>query len=150
MSWRGYQSKQWQEMVYYCKTKTEVLRSRAGDIWECTWLSSQTFLSPGRGASISVAPSRKWESGFTLNSAVLTLAGFKNRIKGLERTSKVFFQTFPCFAMALPEYFTKYILFAQRPKHSHPWSSSEASAVKTLLPGRVKCILCRSGFFLPQ
>lgn len=84
-------------MVYHCKTKPQVLR-KTEDLREETWLFSQTFcLSPRWGASISVAPSRKWESGFILNIAVLTFAGFKNRITGIERTSRDFFSDIPLF-----------------------------------------------------
>lgn len=84
-------------MVYHCKAKPQILR-KTEDLREETWLFSQTFcLSPRWGASISVAPSRKWESGFTLNIAVLTFAGFKNRITGIERTSRDFFSDIPLF-----------------------------------------------------
>lgn len=80
------------------------------------------------------------------------ISQLKNRIIGIERTSRAFFPDIPLFHSGLPKPFPKCILFAQTLRKKHPTVCFRVQHGQCwkLLPSQSKCIQSKSTFFLLQ
>lgn len=77
------------------------------------------------------------------------ISQLKNRIIGIERTSRAFFPDIPLFHSGLPKPFPKCILFVQTLRKKHPTVCFRVQHGQCwkLLPSQSKCIQSKSTFF---